>query len=266
CHMKSRGYSLGGAGMRPSRDDYQSVTGMRMRALSILGGLAAGILILAGSFGAAFAQEQPQGDQTQMIEQLGEDSDQGSNPPGRVAQLSAAEGSVSLEPAGTDSWTSAALNRPLTLGDKLWTDENSRAELDIGDAVVRLGSATGFSFLNLDDQTAQMQVSAGTVIVHVRELSNGEQDEIDTPNLALTLQQPGTYRIEVSDSGDTTIVKVESGEALATVHGHEHARRRLREPRLPGRIRRLVDAARAADAAAGRGCAGIRSARHGWGG
>ncbi|HEX5460854.1 MAG TPA: DUF6600 domain-containing protein [Steroidobacteraceae bacterium] len=190
-----------------------------MRTLSVLGGLAAGMLILAGSFGAAFAQEQPPGDQTQMIEQLGEDADQGSNPPGRVAQMSAAEGSVSLEPAGTDGWTSAVLNRPLTLGDKLWTDENSRAELDIGDAVVRLGSTTGFSFLNLDDQTAQMQVSAGTVIVHVRELSSGEQDEIDTPNLALTLQQPGTYRIEVSDSGDTTIVKVESGEALATGGG-----------------------------------------------
>ena len=192
---------------------------MSMRSLSVLGGIAAGMLILVGACGAAFAQEQPQGDQSQMIEQLGEDPDEGSNPPGRVAQLSAADGSVSLEPAGTDSWTSADPNRPLTLGDKLWTDQNSRAELDIGDAVIRLGSTTGFSFLNLDDRTAQMQVTAGTVIVHVRSLGSGEQDEIDTPNLALTLQQPGTYRIEVSDSGDTTIVKTESGEALATGGG-----------------------------------------------
>jgi hypothetical protein len=192
---------------------------MRIRPLSIFGGLAAGILILAGTWGAALAQEEPQGDQSQMLEQLGEEGDPGSNPPGRVAQLSDAEGSVSLEPAGTDSWTSADLNRPLTLGDKLWTDQNSRAELDIGDAVIRIGSTTGFSFLNLDDHTAQMQVTAGTVIVHVRELASGEQDEIDTPNLALTLQQPGTYRIEVSDSGDATIVKTESGEALATGGG-----------------------------------------------
>jgi hypothetical protein len=197
---------------------------MRMRRLSfisVFGGIA-GMLLALGSLGAALAQDDPQGDDTQVIEQLGENSDQASNPPGRAAQLSDAEGSVSLEPAGTGSWTSAALNRPLTLGDKLWADRNSRAELDIGDAVIRLGSTTGFSFLNLDEQTAQMQVTAGTVIVHVRSLAAGEQDEIDTPNLALSLQQPGTYRVEVSDSGDTTIVKVEDGEALATGGGQSY--------------------------------------------
>src|SRR6185312_5778381 len=146
------------------------VMGITMRALPIFGAIAAGMLILVGVRGVAHAQDEPQGDQTQMLEQLGEQSDAASNPPGRVAQLSYAEGSVSLEPAGTSSWTNAVLNRPLTLGDKVWTDQDSRAELDIGDAVIRIGSTTGFSFLNLDDHTAQMQVTAGTVIVHVREL------------------------------------------------------------------------------------------------
>jgi hypothetical protein len=173
---------------------------MSMRPLSILGDIAAGILILLAASGAALAQES-------------------AAPPGRAAQLSYAEGSVALEPAGTDAWTSAVLNRPLTMGDRLWTDRNSRAELDIGDAVIRLGSMTGFSFLNLDDRTAQMQVSAGTVIVHVRSLASGENDEIDTPNLALTLEQPGTYRVDVSESGDTTIVAVDDGAALVTGGG-----------------------------------------------
>ena len=194
---------------------------MRVQPLSVIGAIAAGMLIL-GACGATLAQEQPQGDDTQVIEQLGDESDPAPNPPGRAAQLSDAEGSVSLEPAGTTSWTDAALNRPLTLGDKLWADQNSRAELDIGDAVIRLGSTTGVSFLNLDERTAQLQVTAGTVIVHVRSLANGEQDEIDTPNLALTLQQPGTYRVEVSDSGDATIVKVDEGEALATGGGQSY--------------------------------------------
>ncbi|MGA7537864.1 MAG: DUF6600 domain-containing protein [Steroidobacteraceae bacterium] len=172
---------------------------MTMRPLSIVGAMAAAMLICLGSFGQALAQA--------------------ADPPGRVAQLSYLDGSVSLEPAGTNTWTSADLNRPLTVGDKLWADENSRAELDIGDAVIRLGSTTGFSLLNLDDQTAQMQVTAGTVIVHVLTLAEGENDEIDTPNLALTLQQPGIYRVEVSESGDTTIVKVDDGEALASGGG-----------------------------------------------
>lgn len=202
---------------------------MRARPLSIFGGIAAAVLICIAPLGAVLAQDEPQGDDWQEVastqdeqpapnEQSPAQAETG-NPPGRAAQLSYAEGSVSLEPAGTGTWTSATLNRPLTLGDKLWTDQNSRTELDIGDAVIRLGSTTGFSFLNLDEQTAQMQVSAGTVIVHVRSLASGEQDEIDTPNLALTLEQPGTYRVEVSDTGDTTIVKVDDGEALATGGG-----------------------------------------------
>ena len=175
---------------------------MRMQPLSILVRLAAASLVYLGACGAVLAQN--------------------ANPPGRVAQLSYLQGSVSLEPAGTSTWVSAALNGPVTLGDKVWSDQGSRAELDIGDAVIRLGSMTGFSFLNLDDQTAQMQVTAGTVIVHVRSLASGEQDEIDTPNLALTLEQPGTYRLEVSGSGDTTIVKVDQGAALASGGGQSY--------------------------------------------
>ena len=175
---------------------------MRSRPLSIFGAIAVGTLMSLGLEGAALAQS--------------------ADPPGRAAQLSYAEGNVSFEPAGTSSWTSAVINRPLTVGDKLWADQDSRAELDIGDAVIRLGSTTGFSFLNLDDQTAQMQVTAGAVIVHVFTLSNGENDEIDTPNLALTLRQPGIYRVEVSESGDATRVEVDEGEALATGGGQSY--------------------------------------------
>src|SRR5262245_54664215 len=110
-------------------------------------------------------------------------ADEGSDPPGRAARLSYANGSVSLQPAGVEDWTRATLNRPLTTGDKLWTDQNSRAELDIGTAAIRLGSTTGFSFLNLDDRAAQMNITAGTAIVHVRDFQD-QAFEIDTPNVA----------------------------------------------------------------------------------
>jgi hypothetical protein len=42
-----------------------------------------------------------------------------SDPPGRVARLSYADGSVSMQPAGVEDWTNATVNRPLTTGDKL---------------------------------------------------------------------------------------------------------------------------------------------------
>ena len=140
---------------------------------------------------------------------------QDADPPGRVARLSAAEGSVSLQPAGVQEWTGATLNRPLTTGDRLWSDQNSRAELDMGSAVVRLGPSTGFSFFNLDDRTVQMQLTAGTLIVRVRDLQSEQVYEIDTPNLAVTLLQPGVYRVEVDEAGDGTVLKVSEGSAEA---------------------------------------------------
>lgn len=143
------------------------------------------------------------------------------DPAGRVARLAFVQGQVSIAPAGLDEWAAADLNRPLTNGDKLWSDEDSRAELSIGSAVVRLGSATGFSFLNLDDRSAQMQVTAGTVGIHVRSMS--DTLEVDTPNVAIAILSPGDYRIEVNDAGDTTAVNVTGGTAEVSGGGQDFA-------------------------------------------
>jgi hypothetical protein len=172
---------------------------MKARLFTSLGGLRLPMILLCTALGTAQAQD--------------------ADPPGRVARLSDAEGSVSLQPAGVQEWTAATLNRPLTTGDKLWSDQNSRAELDIGDAAVRLGSATGFAFLNLDDTATQMQLTAGTLIVRLRDMQGGQNYEVDTPNLALSLQQPGEYRVEVNDAGNTTIVSVSQGSAQAASGG-----------------------------------------------
>jgi len=176
---------------------------MKTRLLSVPGRLAVLALLAWFALGAARAEE--------------------GDPPGRVARASDLEGSVSLQPAGVQEWAAATLNRPLTTGDRLWTDQNSRAELDIGAAAIRLGATTGFSFLNLDDNTAQMQVTAGTLIVRVRDLQGNQTYEIDTPNIALSLQQPGEYRVEVDDAGDTTVVKVSDGQAQAAGAGQSVA-------------------------------------------
>jgi hypothetical protein len=141
------------------------------------------------------------------------------DPPGRVARLSYANGAVSFNPAGTDDWTSAVVNRPLTIGDKLWTDSGARAELNLGTAAIRLGDQTGFSFLNLDDRATQIQMTEGTLNVRVRRLDQDEVFEIDTPNLAFSILRPGTYRINVNESGDATMVAVQTGEGEVTGGG-----------------------------------------------
>jgi hypothetical protein len=141
------------------------------------------------------------------------------DPPSRVARLSYASGSVSFQPAGTDDWVSAVVNRPITTGDKLWTDNDSRAELHIDSATVRIAGNTGFSFLNLTDNTTQIQFTSGTLRVRVKRLDDSESFEIDTPNLAFSILRPGVYRVHVNENGDSTIIRVRGGEGEVTGGG-----------------------------------------------
>ena len=69
------------------------------------------------------------------------------DPSGRVARLSHTQGGISYSPAGEDAWLDAERNRPLIRGDRLWTDRNARAELQVGNAAVRLGADTSFEIL-----------------------------------------------------------------------------------------------------------------------
>jgi hypothetical protein len=146
-------------------------------------------------------------------------ADDEQDPPGRVARLSYVNGQVSFSPSGTDDWVAAEPNRPITTGDKLWTDQNSRAELHVGSAIIRLGDMTGFSFLNLDDHTTQIRLTEGTVNVRVLRLGENEVVEVDTPNLAFNVLRPGHYRINVNEAGDTSIVTVRDGEGEVTGGG-----------------------------------------------
>ncbi|WP_322054144.1 DUF6600 domain-containing protein [Paraburkholderia bannensis] len=139
------------------------------------------------------------------------------DPPSRVARLDYMAGDVTTEPAGATDWSYAQLNRPLTTGDQLWNDSNARSEMHIGSTAVRMGPQTSLDVLNLDDASAQLKVAQGTLSTRVRSLPAGTAYEIDTPNLALGLNGPGDYRVDVAPDGSTTTVTVRSGSV--TVYG-----------------------------------------------
>lgn len=178
----------------------------RNRPLALLAALAA---ISLGFTAHVAAQDQDQDD-----------------PPGRVARLGYLQGSVSFQPAGEDEWVEATPNRPMTTGDKLWADRDSRAEVQLGSATLDLAPNTGFSFLNLDDRTIQIQLSAGSLNVRVWDLDRDNIVEVDTPNQAFTVDQPGRYRLDVSEDGNSTIVTIRDGEGEATGNGQSYTMHR----------------------------------------
>ena len=169
--------------------------------------LLASIAVLLQFSTAAIAQDQD------------DDQDQAQDPPGRVARLNYSQGSISFRPAGEDDWVTAVPNRPMVSGDDLWADENSRAEVHMGSAAIRLGSQTGITFLTLDDNTTQIRLAQGSLIVRVRHVDDDDTYEIDTPNVAFTVLQPGEYRVDVSQDGSRTEVTTWHGRGHVTGGG-----------------------------------------------
>jgi hypothetical protein len=157
-----------------------------------------------------------------QAEDQGDDPGQAQDPPDRVGRLNYSQGAVSFRPAGEDDWVTAVPNRPLVTGDDLWADENSRAEVHIGSAALRLGEKTGITFLTLDDNTTQIRLAQGSLIVRVRHVDDDDTYEIDTPNIAFTLLQPGQYRLDVSQDGSQTVVTAWHGRGHVTGGGFSY--------------------------------------------
>jgi hypothetical protein len=144
------------------------------------------------------------------------------DPPSRVARISLIEGNVSIQPGGEGDWGAAARNRPATVGDKLWSDKDSRTELQVGEASIHMGSMTALSFLNLDENIMQVRMAEGAINFRVRELREGDTYEVDTPNLAFTVTQAGAFRIDVNENGDATRIQAIRGEGQVTAGGQTY--------------------------------------------
>jgi hypothetical protein len=163
--------------------------------------------------------------------------DTAGDPPDRVARLSYLEGDVGLLPSGAQDWGEAGINRPLTTGDRLSSSAGARAELELDGAALRLDGQTDVGVLQLDDQLAQLELTQGTLNLTVRQLDEGQSYEIDTPTVALVVDHPGNYRVDVDPDGKAT--RVTAFDGSATVYGENDAQRLV----IAGRSYRFADSA-----------------------
>ena len=177
----------------------------RHRSIIVLGTLGLAMLAASAVWGQQAAGDQPGANDV--------------DPPTQVARLSYVEGAVSLQPAGIDDWTAATINRPLTVGDQLWSDRASRAEIQFDTATVSIADSTNLALLNAGDDVLQLQLSAGTTNIALHALDPGGALEIDAPNVSVSLVRPGSYRIGVDSAGNTTVA-IRSGQVqVVTIAG-----------------------------------------------
>src|SRR5260370_25881936 len=159
------------------------------RKLSVLA-LVAAILLLLPIAPRAWAQDNYQ------------------DPPTRAGRIGFVQGSVSFQPGGEGDWLDAVPNRPLTTGDNLWGDRDSRAEVQIGSTSIRLRPETSLTFLDLGNDFTQLRLSTGSLYFRVRRFDPDDRFAADSPNLAFNVEHAGEFRLDVNQNGDQTVATV----------------------------------------------------------
>ena len=92
------------------------------------------------------------------------------DPPARVARIGSAEGSVSLMTAGSQQWSDAPANYPMISGDRVYTDQGARVEIQSGSTDVRMWGGTDLTLTNLTDDYEQIGLAQGSVRVRIYSL------------------------------------------------------------------------------------------------
>src|SRR5690348_15117997 len=146
-------------------------------------GTRAVLWMLASSLGAVALGQ----DATPDVPDDGSDTPDEVVAPERVARLSFLTGSVSLQGVGETVWAPATLNRPLTPGDFMRTENDGRAEVEVGSATIRMGAGSSFAFTALDDDALHMRLSVGVLNLRVRNLEENEAIEIETPQATASI-------------------------------------------------------------------------------
>ncbi len=129
-----------------------------------------------------------------------------------MARISLLNGDVAVRRADSGDYIAAAVNAPLMAQDSVSTGPRSRAEVqfDYADRL-RLASNSEVHLTGIDTNRIQMEMSRGEATFSVMQ-NDHAQVEISTPSVSLRPLRRGSYRVYVSENGETRIT-VNSGEA-----------------------------------------------------
>jgi hypothetical protein len=180
------------------------------------------VTVLALIAGSAFTVMYAQQSQPTVLLSDGTqapDTDPSQDPPSQVARISTMDGAVSYEPASVNDFAAAALNYPMTTGDRLYAGASSDAEFQTGNLAVRLGALSDLTLTGLTDTLTQLGLAQGIVHLRSYQLDPNTTVELDTPNVAITVLEPGDVRVETDPNSDTTLVTVFTGQVQVDGNG-----------------------------------------------
>ena len=127
------------------------------------------------------------------------------DPPAQVGRISYISGNVSVQPAGEDGWGEAIPNLPLGPGGRIYTDSNSRAEVQIGQNFVRIGPNSDVSLVESTPGNIVFGLATGSIHVRSNGIWDGQMFWVQTPNGSSGFGGPGEIRTDVMPDQDASL-------------------------------------------------------------
>jgi hypothetical protein len=119
------------------------------------------------------------------------------DPPAEAGRISYITGNVSIQPVGSNDWGQAVPNLPLGPGDRIFTDFNSRAEIQVGQTFVRIGPNSDVSLVDSTPGGLYFGIAQGSIHLHTQGLWQGQSVYVNTPSGSSVLSTPGELRVDV---------------------------------------------------------------------
>ena len=126
-----------------------------------------------------------------------------------AARIERVDGQVgvnrSLDNETNSQWIEARANTPVSVGDRLYTKENSRSDIAFtGRNAATMDANTSLDILDLSKERTQVALRTGSALFDVGSITSGQLFEVATPCGAVDLNEPGIYQVAIDSNGNAT--------------------------------------------------------------
>ena len=127
------------------------------------------------------------------------------DPPSEAGRISYISGNVSVQAVTSDDWGQAYPNLPVGPGDRIFTDSDGRAEIQVGQTYIRVGPNSDVTLV--DDSTFNIHVgiAQGSIRLHSFGLWPRQLLDVSTPNGNAEFANSGDLRIDVMPNDGATV-------------------------------------------------------------
>ena len=118
------------------------------------------------------------------------------DPPGRVGRIAQVYGAVWIFDTEQGEWIAAQPNLPLTAGDRLSSERDARAELQIGSATLRVDGGSELEVSELNDSLVRLHLHRGSLALRLRRAESAREFVVTTAEGRFAPMGAGHYRVD----------------------------------------------------------------------